>query len=100
MAPRKELYTTGSCCLIRENLKFLRKRLLFWEESGQEQEGALQRLKHSGDNQAPWNRLPTKPDGLTGAEKPLAVASPHYNSREAFDYKLYTDLMIFRSLAK
>lgn len=49
-APRKGVCGAGSCCLIGENLKFLRKRFLLWEESDREQERVLQRLKDSGDN--------------------------------------------------
>lgn len=42
----------------------------------------------------------TKPDGSTASGKPLAVPKLHCNSREAFGYKLYIDLMILRFFPK
>lgn len=41
----------------KENLKFLIKRVLFWEKSSPEQEGALQRLKHPGNTIQAQNLL-------------------------------------------
>lgn len=48
-ALRKEGVWSKELLFDKENLKFLIKRLLFWEESSPEQEGALQRLKHPGN---------------------------------------------------
>lgn len=95
-APRKEGVWSKELLFDKENLKFLIKRLLFWEESSQEQEGALQRLKHPGDNHP--NTKPS--DGSTGAGKPLAVPNLHCNSRDAFGIKLDIELMILRSFPK
>lgn len=83
-----------SCCLIREKLKFLMKRLHFGEESGREP------CRGSGIPEITIEGAATKPDGSTAAGKPLAVPKLHCSSREAFGYKLYIDLIILSFFPK